>query len=296
MRNPRLASMAMVGSLALLAGCGRAGSADSSLTGPPVLTTISVSVSPSSIQIGQRSSAVATMLDQNGTLFTADVVRWSTASPAIATISVDGALTGVAPGQTRVVAMIGDKQGEAALTVLAPPGPTVTVTPAAFTLPVGRSQQLVVVVRDPGGTVLDGQAIVYMSDNLAVATVTSTGLVNAVGPGSAGISATGAGATGTARVTVSNVAVSAVSIDPSSATINVGQHRAISATARDDKGNVVVGRQIVWTTNNAAVATVTTTGGVTSVTGIAPGTAQIMATCDGVSATAVITVGAAGLR
>ena len=61
----------------------------------------------------------------------------------------------------------------------------------------------------------------------------------------------------------------------------------IVAWSLDSKGAPIPGRQVVWTTNNAAVAAVSQSG---RVTGIIPGTAVITAVIDGAVGNSAITV------
>ena len=79
----------------------------------PVLTTVTVSLSAATIQVGQTDTARATGLDQRGAPMSVGTPVWTTASSAIATVSASGIVTGVAPGQTTLIASVGGKQGQA---------------------------------------------------------------------------------------------------------------------------------------------------------------------------------------
>jgi hypothetical protein len=89
------------------------------------------------------------------------------------------------------------------------PVATVTVTPAAASIQKGATQQLTVVLKDAGGSVLTGRAIGWTSSNMPAATVSATGLVSGVNAGSATITATSEGRTGTSAVTVASVPAAA---------------------------------------------------------------------------------------
>ena len=84
------------------------------------------------------------------------------------------------------------------------------------------------------------------------------------------------------------VSVAAVIIDPPSATLLVGGAPTLTATTKDASGNTLAGRTISWTSSNAAVATVSTSGVVTGVA--AGGPVAITATSEGRSAAALVTV------
>jgi hypothetical protein len=90
--------------------------------------------------------------------------------------------------------------------VAAPPSTavaTVTVTPATVSLVLGvtPTQQLTAATSDGSGNVLTGRAVTW-SSNSAAATVSPSGLVTAVGAGSATITATSETKTGTSAITV----------------------------------------------------------------------------------------------
>lgn len=78
-----------------------------------------------------------------------------------------------------------------------------------------------------------------------------------------------------------------VDVTPNSNTIEVGRTLQLGAVARDAQGNALA-RQISWSTSNAPVATVSTSGMVSAVA--AGGPVQITATADGKSGSAAITV------
>ena len=110
--------------LAILAGaCGGGNdSTPSTPTAPAaVLTTVSVSVSPTSITVGQTATASASGLDQNGAPISVGSVTWSTSASSIATVSASGVVTGVAPGQALIIATSGTKTGGSTVTVTAAP-------------------------------------------------------------------------------------------------------------------------------------------------------------------------------
>ncbi|MCY3600395.1 MAG: Ig-like domain-containing protein [Gemmatimonadetes bacterium] len=88
-----------------------------------------------------------------------------------------------------------------------PPDPpratAVAVSPAAAELnALGATVQLTAEVRDQNGQVMAGAAVTWTSGSPGVATVNASGLVTAVGNGTATITATAGSASGSATVTV----------------------------------------------------------------------------------------------
>ncbi|HEY5489595.1 MAG TPA: Ig-like domain-containing protein [Gemmatimonadaceae bacterium] len=89
------------------------------MTAPvPVLTTINVSLSAMSLQVGQTATASATGEDQNGASIATGAVTWSSSATAVATISAGGAITVVGAGQTQITATVGSLSGHATLSVI----------------------------------------------------------------------------------------------------------------------------------------------------------------------------------
>lgn len=170
-----------------------------------------------------------------------------------------------------------------------PPAPVavVTVTPLTQTLTVGQTGTLTAVLRDAAGNVLADRAITWTSNNTAVATVSLAGVVTAVTAGVAQIDATSEGKYATANIVVTRVPVAAVDITPTTLTLTEGETGTLTAVARDGTGAVLEGRDITWTSSNAAVASIDATGHVSA---IAAGTTVIAAESEGKTASLEVTV------
>ncbi len=95
--------------------------------------------------------------------------------------------------------------------------------------------------------------------------------------------------TATTPTTPNATAVASVTVSPATCTLSVGGSCTVVATPRDASGNALTGRTTAWTTSNAAIATVTSTG---SVTGVAVGSTTITATSEGKTAAVDVTVAA----
>ena len=87
---------------------------------PPTLTSVSVAIAPSTVQVGQQAFAVAVGADQNGKPFVLPSdITWSSSSPSIASVNAFGLVKAVAPGQSTISATAGGKAGSAAIVVKA---------------------------------------------------------------------------------------------------------------------------------------------------------------------------------
>jgi hypothetical protein len=82
---------------------------------------------------------------------------------------------------------------------------TVEVTPPSSSIDAGATTQLTATARDASGNVLSGRAVAWTSSDPSVATVSATGLVHGVGPGSARITATVDTVQGSAQVQVASI-------------------------------------------------------------------------------------------
>ncbi len=171
-----------------------------------------------------------------------------------------------------------------------PPAPVASVVitpPGPLALIVGATAQLTATPQDAAGTPLTGRAIAWSSSAEAVATVSTSGAVTAVGVGSAQIRAASEGRTGEVTVNVAPVPVASVTLSPETGTLVPGQSMTLVATARDAQGLALQGRAITWGSSTEAAATVSQTG---VVTGVAVGIATVTATSEGKSATAALRV------
>ena len=96
-----------------------------------------------------------------------------------------------------------------------------------------------------------------------------------------------AGGRGLASIARAIQTVTSVTIAPSKDSINPGQTKQFTATAKDGSGATVSGLTVAWESHNQAVATVDTTG---LATGVAGGTAVITATALGIPGNATLKV------
>lgn len=89
---------------------------------------------------------------------------------------------------------------------------------------------------------------------------------------------------------VGDLRVTRVDVLPPTVTLEIGGTTSLSATTKDFAGRTLTGRSVAWTSSNQSVARVDAVTG--QVAAVAPGTATISATSEGVSGTAQVTVSA----
>jgi alpha-tubulin suppressor-like RCC1 family protein len=81
--------------------------------------------------------------------------------------------------------------------------------------------------------------------------------------------------------------VASVEVDPLNGRVHVGTSLQLTATTKDVDGDVLTGRTISWSSNDAFVATVSNAG---LVLGVGVGGATVTATCEGKTGTGLVTV------
>lgn len=162
---------------------------------------------------------------------------------------------------------------------------------------------LSVIVRDANGNTVSGATVEFRA--AAGAGVVSPGAVNTNASGVATATWTLGTVAGAVKATAGVSGVSSVVFDatalagpatavvttPDRAYVGQGDTIRIFANARDQYGNNVEGQAITFSTLDATIATVSSTGLVTS---LSQGVARIVAAASGKSTTVLVTVGAPG--
>jgi serine/threonine-protein kinase len=269
----------------------------------PIVTAVDVTPGARSLIMGDTLRLAAAVLDERGNTVESAEVAWESSNPVVARVSSRGLVSALAPGNAEITALSEGRVGTARITVAAraqrapaagePPRlevASVAVTPGTATLTVGGTLQLNATPRDRGGRALGDRAVSWESSDERVVRVTQSGVVIAVGEGTARITASSEGRSGAASVTVTPIAVASLVVTPSTQTLQAGDAVQLSATASDAAGNVLAGRPVAWTSSDRGVAEVSSGGRVTAV---AAGSAVITAASGGVSGAARITVTAA---
>ena len=192
------------------------------------------------------------------------------------------AAAALAAGSWALVSGCGDGATEPAT----PMPSAVWITPQIIELTaLEATAQLTADVRDQNGQPMAGVTVTWTSAGPEVAAVDGSGLVTAVGNGSAAITASAGSASGSATVFVAQEVSTVVVAAP--APVLVDDTLRLVAEARDANGHAVASSQFTWASSDVAVATVDATG---LVTGVASGEAEITASSSGVTGSAEVAV------
>ena len=248
-----------------------------------------VEVNPAAVAltVGETRTITAQVFDANDERIVDRRVFWTSQNPTVATVSQSGVVTGTGSGNTQIAASAGGKSGLVAVSVNARPVSLVRVIPPLASVQTGRTVTLAAEAVDASGAEVVGRPVAWKTSNAATATVSATGVVSGVTPGTVTITATIDGIDGTASVTVSAVPATSVRITPGTGTVVQGDALQLTATPLDAQGNSLGVRPATWSSSDESIATVSSTG---RVVGIAEGSFTITARIDGVSGTGVYTV------
>src|SRR5437867_3099923 len=195
------AAVATVNSSGFVTGVA-AGAANVTATSEGQNGTSAVTVSTVPVASVSVSPPTAAPKDASGNPLSGRSVNWATSNAAVATVSVTGLVTGKAAGSATITATSEGQSGTSAVTVTQVPVASVAVTPASASIQVGQTLQLAATPKDASGNPLSGRTVTWASNNVAVSTVTGSGLVTGTSQGSATITATSEGKNGTAAITV----------------------------------------------------------------------------------------------
>ncbi len=211
-------------------------------------------------------------------------IIWKSQDETIAKVK-DGLITAIAPGNTSIMATCGAYTGEFYLNVLAPLE-SISMNQTEGTLNVGETQQLNVNYLPANTT--DDKTVTWFSTRSSVATVDDTGLVTAVGAGTAKIKASVGSKITTYEVTV-KAPLKWIKLNTTTGTMRLGRTKQLEIIY--EPSDTTDNKNAVWTSSDPAVAAVDENGMVTSVS---RGKAKITAKVGKLSASYDVTV--IGLR
>jgi hypothetical protein len=280
-------------------------------SGPLIVTPaqlVSIAVTPPNPTImaggSQQFTAIGTYTD-GSTQGLTTTATWSASPAAEATISnaagSQGLAQGLAVGTASITAASGAINGAAVLAINpAPPQLTsISVSPSSATIFAESTQQFAAT-----GTYSDGSTqnitatVTWSVSSSAVANISnspgSQGLAQALGAGSATITATEGTITATAQLSVMPLLTS-ITVSPATASISMGGTQQFTATGNYSDGSTQdLTATSIWSTNPATVATIGNANGSQGLAqAVGAGSSTITASFASTAGSAILTVGAA---
>jgi hypothetical protein len=272
-------------------------------------TLMSIEVSPAATSIAhgltQQFTATGRYTD-NSTQDLTTQVTWVSSDATVATVSnaagSEGLATTAGVGSTTVSATSGEVSGETTLAVTDATLVSIEVSPATPSIAHGLTQQFTATGLYTDNSTQDVTAqVTWASSDPAVATVSnaadSEGLATAVGIGSTIVSAISGTVSAGTTLTVTDATLLGIEVSPATPSIANGLTQQFTATGRySDNSTQDVTAQVIWTSSDATVATVSNAAGsegLTTASGV--GTTTVSAISGTVSGEATLTVTGATL-
>jgi len=260
---PGLSRFAAIAAAAWFAFAIASCSSSTSPNGP--VGSVKVSPSVDTVAVGKTTALQATVTSPGGQTIFGQRVFWNTGNASVGTVSDAGVVTGRAQGTVQIAASAGGASGISTITVLPPRVASVSVSPGRDTIVLPGSVQLTATPFDENHEPLAGRTVAWNSKSPNVATVNASGLVTGVAAGAATITATSDGQSASAVVVVQAPVAVTVMITPASATLTVGKSTTLTAKVKDERGRVIQGAPIAWTSATPSAATVSAKGVVKAV-------------------------------
>ncbi|MDE3741492.1 Ig-like domain-containing protein [Maribacter polysaccharolyticus] len=262
----------------------------------PVVNVTGVEVTPNSasVSLGETAQLNAAVAPNNATN---QNLTWSSDDPAIASVDQNGLVTALDIGTVTITATTADGNftDTATITINEEGNPVpvqgIRLDPSESTLMVGETVMLVAEVLPSDAT---DTSVEWSSNDTGVASVDGSGMVTAMGEGTAIITVTtvDGGFTDTAEITVEVpvVNVTGVEVTPNSASVSLGETAQLNAAVAP---NNATNQNLTWSSDDPAIASVDQNG---LVTALDIGTVTITATtADGnFTDTATITINEEG--
>ena len=242
-------------------------------------SNVSVSGAPESLSLGASADLTANYTLAGSVVLTnpEKAVTWTSSDPKVLYVAPGGRVTAVGGGTATVTATVGGASATTdPITVTAEEQPTDTVTSLtldkySLTLYMNEEGEQLTATIQPASF---AKSIVWNSSDTKVASVSDSGLVTAVGPGTCIISATAGDrhVSATVSVLAARVRVSGVSFSETKHEIPMGGTATLTATITPADATV---KTLVWTSDDPGIASVSRTG---IVTAVSVGTTTIHAT------------------
>lgn len=258
---------------------------------------VSLSVTPANPSIFSGSTQQFDALGKYSDGSTQDLttsVSWTSSNTSAATITSLGLTAAITAGNTTIQASSGTIVATTVLTVNTPVLVSLAVTPASFTTTIGGSVQFTATGTYNNGATqnLTGSAT-WASANSSIASVSASGSVTGVAAGNTTIQATLGSLTATASFAVTSASLQSITITPTKAQVAAASTLQLTAMGTYSDGSAQdLTNLVAWSTDNTAIASVTSVG---LVTGIETGTTTLRATINSVSTSTSLIVTPSGL-
>ena len=263
-----------------------------------VINGISISPANPTLPAGVSQAMVATaQLSDNSTLDVTTQARWTSSAPLLAFVSNAAADIGTvlarAPGHVSLSAKVNGTTGVTAITVTDATISRLEVSPPSASLPKSVSQMLAATAVFSDGTRTDvtSQATWSSSDS-SIVTVSPVGKIVAIAVGSASVTATLGTAHDASVITVTPATMDRIDVTPARPSLAAGTTVSLMAVGHFVDGTSQdVTSQVVWTSADSAIATVSNTAPANgTLRGVSAGGISVTAAMAGNTTSITVTV------
>jgi uncharacterized protein YjdB len=302
-----LASTFLLLSTFMLAGCPDSSNNDSgAATGSSGPTLRSITVTPQTAEFANGTSvqlsAEGNYSDGTQKVLTGSVT-WSSSDDTIATVTnategstePAGRVNGISPGVVTISATLNGVTGSTGLDAIEVKPVELTdleVSPESASVPAGLTERLTATGLFSDGSSQDlSDQVTWTSDDDAVASVDSSGVVTAVTESATAVLITAEldGFQDSSEITVVEAVISAIQVEPANALVAAGRTQMFTATASFSNGDDRdVTSDVSWLSSDTSIATIDETGSAGTL--VAGGPITITASLGDVSGTANLTV------
>lgn len=247
------------------------------------VTGVSLNKTAMSLGVGASETLVATISPSNATNKS---VTWSSSDTSVATVSSrSGKVTAKKTGSATITATTADggKIAICTVTVEATAVTGVSLNKNTLSLNIGDSESLTATIAPSNAS---NKSVTWTSSDTSVATVSTSGKIDAKAAGSSTITVktTDGGKTAACTVTVFPIAVTAVDLNKTTLSLNIGSSENLVATVSPANAT---NQSVTWSSSDTSIVTVSSSG---KVTRKAAGTATITVTTVDGGKTAICTV------
>lgn len=273
--NRIIAKDAGSATITMTCSCGAKATTKVTVTRPSI--SVSLNYSKRSLEVGHSKTLSATMTPSNST----DKITWKSSNTAVAKVSSTGKITGVGPGECVITAKTSSGKTAKCTVSVTLPATKVSLSASSVSLKPTKTSTLTVTLKPSNSN----DKLTWKSSNKSVATVSSSGKITAIKPGSATITVTtGSGKTASCKVTVVKAPATKITLNKTSTSVNMYATKTLTATVTPSYST----DKVTWSSSDTSVAKVSSKG---VVTGVNAGTATITAkTTSGKTAKCTITV------
>ena len=221
--------------------------------------SIAISQPSAEMEIGETLALKATVSPSNATY---DGMTWTSTKPKVASVTEEGLVSALSEGNTTITVMVSGKTAGCVVTVVKGfvAVTSIKLDKASLEMVEGDTETLTAGVSPDDAT---DKTVTWTSSEKGVATV-KDGVVSAISPGTATITAKAGDVTATCKVTVQKriIAVESIELNKAELSLVEGESETLKATVKPDDAT---DKTISWTSSDSSIAVVDNNGKVTAV-------------------------------